>query len=73
MKNKNTDNNAYNLFIDALLSLPGDVRGDILRIGQKHSDNPYLYLFNRVLEKNVDDPIFGVMMEYNLLSADIIA
>jgi len=64
-------NNAYDDFIDAILSLPGDVRGDILRIAGRNSDNPYLYLFNRIQKKDVEDPIFGILLDNNLLTNEM--
>jgi len=64
-------NNAYDDFIDAILSLPGNVRGDILRIAGRESDNPYLYLFNRIQKKDVEDPIFGILLDYNLLTNEM--
>lgn len=66
-----TTTNAYDLFIDAVLSLPADTRGDVLRIAARESDNPYLYLFNRIQKKDVNDSIFGVLMDYNLLTEEM--
>ena len=63
--------NSYDQFIDAVLSLPGDVRGDVLRIAGRESDNPYLYLFTRIQKKDVDDPIFGLLMDNNLLTSEM--
>ena len=75
MKLKTTEKlqNGYDLFVEAVLSLPGDVRGDVLRIGSKHSSNPYLYLFNRIQKKDVNDGVFGVLMDYNLLTSEMFA
>jgi len=64
-------NNAYDEFIDAVLSLPSDVRGDILRIAGRESDNPYLYLFNRIQKKDVLDPIYGLLIENGLLTNEM--
>jgi hypothetical protein len=75
MKIKPTEklHNGYDLFINAVLSLPGDVRRDVLQIGSKHSSNPYLYLFNRIQKKDVNDGVFGVLMDYNLLTSEMFA
>jgi hypothetical protein len=54
--------NSYDLFIEAVLSLPFDVRRDVLAIAEKKAKNPYLYLFKRIQKKDVDDPIFNIMM-----------
>jgi hypothetical protein len=75
MKLKTTEKlqNGYDLFIDGVLSLPGDVRGDLLRIGSKHCSNPYLYLFNRIQKKDVNDPVFTMLIENNLLTEEMFA
>jgi len=70
MKNKNS----YDKFIEAILSLPGDIRGDVLRIGQKNAKNgnAYHYLFKRIQKRDLDDPIYLLMVEHNLLTNDMI-
>ena len=70
MKNKNT----YDNFIDALLSLPGDIRGDILRIGQRNAKNgnAYHYLFKRIQKQDVEDPIYMLMIENGILTNEMI-
>jgi hypothetical protein len=79
MKNKNTMktkteiSNGYDLFVDAILSLKGDIRADILRIGSKHSSNPYLYLFNKIQKKDVNDNVYGLLMEEGLLTNEMFA
>ena len=73
LKTKEKLQNGYDLFIDAVLSLPGDVRRDILSIGSKHCTNPYLYLFNRIQKKDVNDSVFGTLMDYNLLTEEMFA
>jgi len=75
MKLKPTEKleNGYDKFIDAVLSLPGDVRRDVLSIGSRHCSNPYIYLFNRIQKKDVDDPIFSTLMGYNLLTEEMFA
>jgi hypothetical protein len=73
LKSKAQIQNGYDLFIDALLSLPGDVRGDILRIGSKHCSNPYLYLFNRIQKKDVNDSVYALLLENGLLTNEMFA
>ena len=70
MKNKNT----YDNFVEALLSLPGDVRGDILRIGQRETKdgNAFHYLFKRIQKRDLDDPIYTLMVESGILTNDMI-
>ena len=70
MKNKNS----YDKFIDALLSLPSDVRGDVLRIGQREAKdgNAYHYLFKRIQKRDLDDPVYLLMVENNLLTNEMI-
>jgi hypothetical protein len=70
MKNKNT----YDTFVEALLSLPGDVRGDVLRIGQREAKNgnAYHYLFKRIQKQDLDDPIYLMMVESGILTNDMI-
>lgn len=70
MKNKN----AYDKFIEALLSLRGDIRGDVLRIGQKNAKdgNCYLYLFKRVQKRDLNDPIYNLMIDENVLTNEMI-
>jgi hypothetical protein len=70
MKNKNT----YDKFVEAILSLPGDVRGDVLRIGQKNAKdgNAYHYLFKRIQKQDLDDPIYLMMVENNVLTNEMI-
>ena len=74
MKNKNPLEkamNSYDLFIEAVLSLPFDVRRDVLAIAEKKAKNPYLYLFKRIQKKDVEDPIFNILMENNLLTSEM--
>ena len=74
MKNKNPLEkamNSYDLFIEAVLSLPFDVRRDVLAIAEKKTKNPYLYLFKRIQKKDVEDPIFNILMENNLLTSEM--
>ena len=73
LKPKAQIQNGYDLFIDALLSLPGDVRGDILRIGSKNCSNPYLYLFNRIQKKDVNDSVYALLLENGLLTNEMFA
>jgi hypothetical protein len=79
MKNKNTlkskteISNGYDLFVDAILSLKGDVRADVLRIGSKNCSNPYLYLFNRIQKKDVNDNVYALLMEEGLLTNEMFA
>ena len=70
MKNKN----AYDNFIDAVLSLPSDVRRDTLGIAQREAKdgNVYLYLFNRVQKQDLNDGVYLVMMEHNLLTNEML-
>jgi hypothetical protein len=70
MKNKN----CYDKFVESLLSLPGDIRGDIMRIGQKNSTNgnPYHYLFKRVQKQDLDDPIYTLMVGNGILTSEMI-
>jgi hypothetical protein len=71
LKTKEKLQNGYDLFIDAVLSLPGDVRRDILQIGSNNCTNPYLYLFNRIQKKDVNDGVYGVLLDYNLLTEEM--
>jgi len=73
LKSKAEIQNGYDLFIDALLSLPGDVRGDILRTASRHCSNPYLYLFNRIQKKDVNDNVYALMFEMGLLTNEMFA
>lgn len=76
MKNKNPLSktmNAYDLFIDSILSLPFDVRKDVLSIAEKNSKNPYLYLFKRIQKKDVNDAIYGLLLEQGLLTNEMFA
>jgi hypothetical protein len=70
MKNKN----CYDKFVESLLSLPGDIRGDIMRIGQKNSTNgnPYHHLFKRVQKQDLDDPIYTLMVGNGILTSEMI-
>lgn len=70
MKNKNS----YDKFIEALLSLPGDVRGDVLRIGQREAKdgNVYQYLFERVQKQDLNDSVYLLMVDYNLLTNEML-
>lgn len=75
MKNKNpleTTMNAYDLFIEGLLSLKFDIRRDILSIAEKHSNNPYLYLFKRIQKQDVEDPIYMLLVENGILTNEMI-
>ena len=76
MKNKNPlekTMNAYDLFIDSILSLPFDVRRDVLSIAERASNNPYLYLFKRIQKKDVNDSIYGLLLEQGLLTNGMFA
>ena len=70
MKNKN----CYDRFVEALLSLPGDIRGDIMRIGQRNTtnNNAYHYLFKRIQKQDLDDPIYTLMVQNGLLTSEMI-
>ena len=61
--------NIYDKFVESILSLPADVRGDVLRIGAREAadGNAYMYLFRRVIEGTADDTVRGLLEEYNLL------
>jgi hypothetical protein len=77
MQNKNPlekATNAYDLFIDAVLSLPFDVRKDVLNIAERASGlrNPYLYLFNRIQKQDPQDPIYGLMVENAILTSEML-
>ena len=73
MKNKMKTKtaNGYDLFVDAILCLKGDVRADVLRIGSKFSTNPYLYLFNKIQERDVNDSVYALMIEEGLLTNEM--
>jgi hypothetical protein len=70
MKNKN----CYDKFVESLLSLPGDIRGDIMRIGQRNTTNgnAYHYLFKRVQKQDLDDPIYTLMVGNGILTSEMI-
>jgi hypothetical protein len=75
MQNKNPLEkamNAYDIFIDAVLSLPFDVRRDVLNIAERNSKNPYLYLFQRIQKQDPQDPIYGLMVENAILTSDML-
>jgi hypothetical protein len=75
MKNKNPLEkamNSYDLFIDAVLSLPFDVRRDVLSIGERASKNPYLYLFNRIQKQDPQDPIYSLLIENGALTSEML-
>jgi hypothetical protein len=75
MKNKNPLEKAmnnYDIFIENVLSLPFDVRTDVLKIAEKYSKNPYMYLFNRVQKRDVNDPIYGLLLENGLLTNEML-
>jgi hypothetical protein len=73
LKSKKEISNGYDLFVDAILSLKGDIRADVLRIGSKHCSNPYLYLFNKIQKKDVNDNVYGLLMEQGLLTNEMFA
>jgi len=70
MKNKN----CYDKFVESLLSLPGDIRGDIMRIGQRNTTNgnAYHYLFKRVQKQDLNDPIYTLMVGNGILTSEMI-
>jgi hypothetical protein len=75
MKNKNPLEkamNAYDLFVDAILSLPFDVRKDVLNIADKNSNNSYLYLFKRIQKQNPEDPIYSLLIENGALTSEML-
>jgi|LakMenEpi08Oct12_1017439.scaffolds.fasta_scaffold00094_5 hypothetical protein len=75
MQNKNPLEkamNAYDLFIEGVLSLPFDVRRDVLNIAERASNNPYLYLFKRIQKQDPQDPIYGLMVENAILTSDML-
>jgi hypothetical protein len=67
MKNKNY----YDEFINKILSLPGDVRGDLLRIAGKENNNPYITLFQAYSvygnKHNLGSMVRGIFEDYNLV------
>ena len=71
MKNKN----CYDLFIDAILGLPFDVRTDVLNIAKKHVRNGnsiFYYLFNRVQKRDLNDPLYCLMVENGALTNEML-
>ena len=75
MKNKNPLEkamNAYDLFIDAILSLPFDIRKDVLNIAERNSKCPYLYLFQRIQKQDVEDPIYSLLIENGALTSEML-
>jgi len=73
LKNKTEIANGYDLFVDAILSLKGDIRGDILRTAARKCSNPYLYLFNKIQKKDVNDNVYALLMEEGLLTNEMFA
>jgi hypothetical protein len=65
MKNKSD----YDEFVDKILSLPGDSRGDLLRIAGKESNNPYLYLYESYWKSDSYHGylVRGLFQELNIL------
>ena len=70
MKNKNS----YDKFVEAILALPFDVRTAVMNIGQKNTNtgNPFHYLFKRIQKRDLEDPIYCLMVEKNLLTNEMI-
>jgi len=68
--NKSTD--PYSEFIEGVLSLPFDVRRDVLNIAERNSNNPYLYLFKRIQKQDPQDPIYGLMIENGVLTSEML-
>ncbi len=61
----------YEQFIDAVLSLPFDVRRDTLEIASRNSDDPYLYLYDRIQKRDVQDPIYGLLIDGGMLTNEM--
>ena len=75
MKNKNPLEkamNSYDLFIEAVLSLPFDVRRDVLNIAERNSKNPYLYLFKRIQKQDPQDPIYQMLLDAGSITLEML-
>ena len=63
--------NHYDEFMNKILSLPGDVRGDLLRIAGRDSDNPYFVLFQAYSvygnSHNLGSMVRGIFEDYKLV------